>query len=164
MPSRRGAGWLVFLLGLAACQAEPPAAATSVRVTLKGGPNPGTYTAAAGESACRRDLVGAGSWSVQLTDWAGPKQGLRSLQLMLPSRDHPDEFYLGLVFGDFFTGMVQEIETRPAAMTLRGVGRATVIRDRHADIVAIRGQTRDSVAITATITCQDGQERDRSDS
>ncbi len=155
MRAGRWARWFSLLLG--ACGAEQPAPATAVRLTLSGGPNPGGYAAVSSETACRRDLLGPGSWGVQLTDWTGPKEGLRSLQLVLPSVSRPQDFYLGLVFGDFFVGTVHEIETRRGAPAIRGEGRATVIHDRQTRIVAVSGKTQDGVAIAATITCQERQ-------
>lgn len=151
----RWAGWCWMLLG--ACGAERPAPATVVQVSIGGGPNPGRYESVSREDLCRRDLLGPGSWGVQLTDWTGPRRGLRSLQLALPSADHPQEFYLGLVFGDFFVGTTHEIESRPTAPEPRGRGQATALEDRDARIIAVTGQTWDSVAITATITCRNRQ-------
>lgn len=157
MRAVRWAGWLALMLG--ACGADRPAPATLVRLTLTGGPNPGVYESTAPEDLCQQDLLGPGSWGVQLTDWSGPRWGLRSLQLALPSASRPREFYLGLVFGDFFTGTTHEIETRPAAPPRRGAGQATVFQDRRARTIAITGQTEDSVALVATITCRERQAR-----
>jgi len=151
----RWTGWMALVLG--ACGAEQPAPATLVRLTLTGGPNPGVYESAAGEDLCQQDLLGPGSWGVQLTDWTGPGRGLRSLQLVLPASHRPHEFYLGLVFGNFFAGTTHEIETRPSAPAIQGTGRATVFRDRRSRIVSVTGQTQDSVALEATITCRDRQ-------
>lgn len=155
MRAIRWMGWLISLVG--ACGADRPAPATLVRLTLTGGPNPGSYQSAAAEDLCQQDLLGPGSWGVQLTDWNGPRQGLRSLQLALPSASRPQEFYLGLVFGDFFAGTTHEIETRPDAPAPRGTGQATVFRDRRVRTIAITGQTQDSVALVATITCHSRQ-------
>lgn len=151
MRIRRWAGCLLLWLG--GCRAEPgPAAA--VRIELAGGSNPGVYLARSQTPACSRDLVGPGSWGVQLTDWTGPKAGLRSLQLVIPSRAEPAQFYLGMVFGDFFTGVVREIETRPSAPRVKGHGRVTLLQRRDGATVTVTGITQDSIAITATIACQ----------
>ena len=156
MNAMRRAGML-YLLMLAACGPEAPDAAVEVKLELTGGANPGTYLARSAQAGCTQDVTGPGSWSVQLTDWSGAKDGLRSLQLMLPSRAAPEQFYLGLVFGDFFTGTVHEIETRDRAVERHGAGRAMVIKDRTSDIAVEKGWTKDSVAIVATITCRDRQ-------
>jgi hypothetical protein len=153
MPRWRGAGVvLAGLVVLASC-ARTPQAATQVELTLEGGPNPGRYEVRSADAGCREGLLGPGSWMVQLTDWTGPKAGLRSLQLMVPAVDAPERFYLGLVFGDFFTGTVHEIETRAGVAEQHGAGQATVTRQADASTVAITATTKDSVAIRATIIC-----------
>lgn len=140
------------LLLLVSCRfgARPTA---EVRLELVGGSNPGVYQASADQPACSRNLVGPGSWGVQLTDWKGPKEGLRSLQLMVPSEQQQDEFYLGIVFGDFFTGFAREIETRHASPRPKGHGRVTIEPSPDGATMRVTGVTQDSVAITATIAC-----------
>jgi len=142
---------LLMLLGACAGESGPAAAA---RVELAGGSNPGAYEVRSRTPACNRDLVGPGSWGVQLTDWTGPKAGLRSLQLVVPARSATDQFYLGMVFGDFFTGVVHEIETRPDSPRPKGHGAVTVQEQGDAATVSVTGVTQDSVAITATIACE----------
>jgi hypothetical protein len=148
---------LVALLLLGGCAAEPPAVA--VRVELAGGANPGVYTASANDPACVEGIVGRGSWAVQLTSWTGPKTGLRSLQLVVPAQDRPDELYLGLVFGDFFTGVVHEIETRPTSGVSRGRGVLGIDTTEDGATLIVTGSTADSVALTATIACARTQEK-----
>jgi hypothetical protein len=142
-------------LALGACSLRPHAPATAVRIELRGGPNPGTYEASSPEVGCSRDLLGPGSWTVQMSDWTGPKNGLRSLQLVIPSRSAAGDsaFYLGMVFGDFFSGTVHEIETRDRASTHRGAGEVRVRIGQNEGTVAITGQTSEGVAIAATIEC-----------
>jgi len=152
MQGRRG----VLGLLLAAC-ATPAAPAMRARVELAGGSNPGSYSAVSKESGCTRDPLGTGSWGVQLSDWTGPKAGLRSLQLVLPSVARKQEFYLGLVFGDFFSGTVREIESRSAAPLTRGRGDVTVDSTASGTVITVTGMTQDSVALTATIACADAQ-------
>jgi hypothetical protein len=118
----------------------------------------GAYQVEAQSPSCSHDLLGPGSWGVQLTDWAAPKEGLRSLQLIVPSESRPGEFYLGLVFGDLFAGTVYEIETRPAAPRRQGRGFVAVVPARDQATVRVNGFTRDSVAVTAIITCALAQE------
>jgi hypothetical protein len=90
---------------------------------------------------------------VQLTDWKGPKEGLRSLQLLVPSEKRQDQFYLGVVFGDFFTGFAREIETRNASPRPKGRGRVTIEPTPEGATMRISGVTQDNVAISATIAC-----------
>jgi hypothetical protein len=142
--------WLLWLTGCRLAAARPPA---EVQLELVGGSNPGVYQASADQPACNRDLVGPGSWGIQLTDWKGPKSGLRSLQLVVPSAANQDQFYLGLVFGDFFTGIAREIETRPVSPRPKGRGRVLIESVPGRATVRITGITQDSVAITATIAC-----------
>lgn len=141
---------------LAGCRlgARPTA---EVRLELVGGSNPGLYQASADQPACSRNLVGPGSWGVQLTDWKGPKAGLRSLQLLIPSEKQQDRFYLGVVFGDFFTGIAREIETRYASPRPKGHGRVTIEPTPGGATMRITGVTQDSVAIEATIACKINQ-------
>lgn len=148
---------LLLLSMLAGCQAEQPAVA--VRVELAGGVNPGVYTAVAPAQGCGNGLLGPGSWAIQLTDWTGPKQGLRSLQLVVPSQARPKELYLGLVFGDFFTGVVHEIETRPEAPLRKGWGELGLDTTQDGATLIVTGSTGDSVALTATIACARTQEK-----
>lgn len=141
---------------VAGCRAAEPAVA--VRVELTGGTNPGVYTAEAVSPGCERGLLGPGSWAVQLTDWTGPKEGLRSLQLVIPSQARPKELYLGLVFGDFFTGVVHEIESRPMAPLAKGWGELAVDSTEDGPTLLVTGLAGDSVALTATIACAKTQE------
>ncbi len=152
----RTATVLITLL-LGGCAAEPPAVA--VRVELAGGENPGVYSATAADPACVEGVIGPGSWAVQLTNWTGPKAGLRSLQLVVPDQDRPGEMYLGLVFGDFFTGVVHEIETRPTSDRIRGRGELGIDTTDDGVTMIVTGSTADSVALTATIACARTQER-----
>lgn len=151
MPRGRLTGTFLLLLG--ACQGGGSGPATAARVQLSGGANPGAYEVRSETPACARDLVGPGSWGVQLTDWTGPKAGLRSLQLVVPVRTTSDQFYLGMVFGDFFTGIVHEIETRPDAPRRKGQGSVTVQERGDGATISVTGLTQDSVSITATIAC-----------
>ncbi len=148
---------LAMLLFAVGCQAERPAVA--VQVELAGGVNPGVYTAVAPGQGCNRGLLGPGSWAVQLTDWTGPKTGLRSLQLVVPSQARPTELYLGLVFGDFFTGVVHEIETRPEAPLVKGWGELGMDSTDDGVTLVVTGSTGDTVALTATIACARTQEK-----
>lgn len=139
-------------LALVSCRlGRAPSAA--VQLTLTGGSNPGVYRAEADRPACSRNLVGPGSWAVQLTDWKGPKEGLRSLQLVVPADSLKQQFYLGLVFGDFFTGVAREIETRPDSPRPKGHGQVEIEPSSAGATFRVSGVTQDSVAIQATIAC-----------
>ncbi|MEO8138138.1 MAG: hypothetical protein ABI742_00770 [Gemmatimonadota bacterium] len=152
MRALRRCAWLSLALG--ACGTQPSGPAAGVVVELAGGPNPGRYQNAKAFPTCSRGLVGQGSWAVQYSDWTGPKSGLRSLQLVLPAAEHPDDFYLGMVFGDFFAGTVYEIETRATAPAAHGRGNVIVRPMGHGTVVKVTGETQGAVAISATITCQ----------
>jgi len=145
-------GWVA--LASITCAAEPPA--TAVRVELSGGPNPGVYQASSATSACTRDLMGKGSWAVQLNDWTGSERGLRSLQLVVPAAaaNRGSEFYLGLVFGDVFSGPVHEIETRVGAPRVKGEGWVEVREREGVGTVVITGVTGENVTVSATIQCR----------
>ena len=148
----RGRGAVLALLLGAACRSEAPPA-TSVHLEVAGGSVTGSYDASDRTAGCSRGLTGPASWGVQLTDWTGPKQGLRSLQLLIPSAAHPDQFYLGLVFGDLFQGTVLEIETRPASPWRKGRGRVRVEPRGPGATLSVAGYSQDSVAISVTIAC-----------
>ena len=77
-------GLVTLALGANGCSREAPAPATTVRVVLEDGAGSGSYDAVSQDSACLPGLVGPGSWSVQFSDWKGPRKGLRSLQLVIP--------------------------------------------------------------------------------
>ena len=145
----------LVLAALAGCMAEPAPPSTTVEVRLDGGQHPGTYSARSTLPACTRNATGHGSLEIQLSDWSGPSQGLRSLQLVVPADSAAGDsvFYLGLVFGDLFTGTVHEIETRPGAERQKGRGRVRIEGGPTERTVAITGKTSDSVAIAATIQC-----------
>jgi hypothetical protein len=126
---------------------------TAVDLQIGGGTNPGRYTAEVKATACTRDLTGDGSWGVQLSDWSGEKSGLRSLQLVIPAVEQPDQFYVGIVFGDFFAGTVHEIETRDAVPLKRGHGMVSVADAPVGARITLTGMTADSVVLMATIAC-----------
>jgi hypothetical protein len=155
MRFRRVVGAALPLLLVSCRLGHAPAA--EVQLTLTGGSNPGVYQAEADQPACSRDLLGRGSWGVQLTDWKGPKAGLRSLQLVVPADTLQDQFYLGVVFGDFFTGIAREIETRPDSPRPKGHGHVTVDSSPAGATFRVDGVTQDSVAIQATIACHMAQ-------
>lgn len=144
----------ILLLGLVlgGCQSAP-APGTAVRVEIAGGANPGVYETSGREISCAGPAAGAEGLGVQFTDWTGPKEGLRSLSLVLPSSQRPEDFYLGMVFGDFFAGRVIEIDTRAAAPAPRGKGRVTVAPAEGGTAVTVTGETENAVALTATILC-----------
>lgn len=148
---------LLSTMMLAAGCSERPAVA--VRVELASGANAGVYTAVAPAPGCVRGLLGPGSWAVQITDWTGPREGMRSLQLVIPSQARPTELYLGLVFGDFFTGRVHEIESRSGAPVAKGWGELGIDSTEDGATLVVSGSTRDTVAITATIACARTQEK-----
>lgn len=152
-------GWTAALW---ACAGEAPPLAT-VQVDLLGGPNPGSYDARSQTPACTPDLLGEGSLGIQLSDWTGPKQGLRSLQLVIPADRAPVDsaFYLGMVFGDFFTGTAHEIETRADAPRRKGKGRFEVKQRRDDWTVTITGLTNEGVGIAVTIACHVPQQGQR---
>lgn len=152
--------WMVLrsawvTLALMACTAEPPAPATSVHVELRGGPNPGVYEASTPAPACTRDVMGKGSWGVQLNDWSGPESGLRSLQLVVPASAATANtgFYLGMVFGDVFAGAVHEIETRAEAPRSKGNGQVQIQEMEGGGALVVTGVTGDSVMVSMTIQC-----------
>lgn len=159
MSIRRGArvAWPLLLAG---CRlGHAPVA--DVTLTLAGGGNPGQFEAHATQATCSRDLVGAGSWGVQLTDWTGPKEGLRSLQLLIPQDTVQDQFYLGMVFGDFFTGVAREIETRADSPRPKGHGRVTIVNHPPTGATfRVTGVTQDSVAVEAIVACHETQAKD----
>ena len=148
----RGRRILLLGLVLSGCQSAP-APGTAVRVEIAGGANPGVYQTSSREISCAGRAAGTEGLGVQFTDWTGPKEGLRSLSLVLPSAQAPDDFYLGMVFGDFFAGRVIEIDTRAAAPAPRGKGRVTVVPARGGTAVTVTGETEHAVALTATILC-----------
>lgn len=151
---RRHLCLLLLTAALGGCGARRAGRTAEVAVELTGGPNPGRFQSTASAPTCSRGLVGPRSWAVQYSDWTGPRNGLRSLQLVVPAPERPEGFYLGMVFGDFFAGTVHEIETRPGAARTRGTGRVTLQAAASGTVVTIRGATSDTVAILATITCQ----------
>ena len=149
---RAGRAVLGLCLVLGGCR-EAPVPATRVAVRLDRGPAAGSYEGTASRPACVLAPTGPGSVAVQFTDWTGPKHGLRSLSLVVPSPARPTDFYLGMVFGDFFAGRVIEIDTRAAAPAPRGKGRVTVAPAEGGTAVTVTGETENAVALTATILC-----------
>jgi hypothetical protein len=139
---------------LGACGAQRAGRPRGVAVNLEGGPNPGHYMDSVAVPTCTRGLVGPRSWDIQYSDWTGPRTGLRSLQLVVPAPDHPESFYLGMVFGDLFVGTVHEIDTRATAPVARGTGTITLRPVGTGTLVTLKGATKDDVAVSATIACQ----------
>ena len=122
-------------------------------VRLDRGPAAGSYEGTASRPACVLAPTGPGSVAVQFTDWTGPKHGLRSLSLVVPSPARPTDFYLGMVFGDFFAGQVLEIDTRATTPVPRGHGQVAVQSSSRTTTVTVTGETDSAVTLTATITC-----------
>ena len=149
---RAGRPLLGLCLVLGGCR-EAAAPATRVAVRLERGPAAGSYESSASRPACVLAPAGPGGVTVQYTDWTGPKHGLRSLSLVVPSPARPTDFYLGMVFGDFFAGQVLEIDTRATTPVPRGHGQVAVQSSSRMTTVTVTGETDSAVPLTATITC-----------
>ena len=147
-------GLVTLALGANGCNREAPAPATTVRVALEDGAGSSSYDAVSLDPACLPGLVGPGSWSVQFSDWKGPREGLRSLQLVVPQSADTGKFYLGLVFGTLSDGVVYEIDTRQESASRAGSGSVQIAEEAGGSTLTVVGQTDKGTKVTAVVRCK----------
>ncbi|HUF31211.1 MAG TPA: hypothetical protein VMM77_11225 [Gemmatimonadaceae bacterium] len=132
-------------------------APTAMMVTLTGGPNAGTYTAASGSQTCSVGANGVDVWSSQFVDDTATS-GLGSMQVMIPGEERARQgtgtFYFAMVLGNFMQGTDYVIETRPQTQNA-GSGTARVVDTGESATITVEGVTRDSVQVRAEIRCRD---------
>lgn len=150
--------WIQILITFAvACAPRRPLPPTAVDVVMQDGPTAGSYSVVSFDVACTRGIVGEGSWGVQFSDWKGRRQGLRSLQLVVPAAvdtGSSSEFYLGLVFGTFSDGATYEIDTRPGAARAGGSGSVRIGPADSGTALTIVGRTDDGNGVAAVVHCR----------
>jgi hypothetical protein len=151
---RVAVGLVTLALGANGCSHEAPAPATTVRVVLEDGAGSDSYDAVSRDSACLPGLVGLGSWTVQFSDWKGPRKGLRSLQLVIPQSADTGKFYLGLVFGTLSDGVIYEIDTRPGSASHTGSGSVQIGEEAGGSTLTVIGQTDKGTKVTAVVRCK----------
>lgn len=128
----------------------------TVKVTLTGGPDAGTFEAQARDAGCSYGLTGPDSWGNQYSDNT-VTTGLSSLQLIVPSTKAAaagtDKFLTTVTIGKLLEGRSYEIETRDGELKPGGSGTVTVKDSGNTGTVSITGTTKNNVKIDATITC-----------
>lgn len=137
----------------------PSATGTEISVTLTGGANAGTYTAASAGPTCSEGLTGKNSFGNQYSVQGKADNEFSSLQLIIDDKDAAkngtDKFYLKVAFGKILHGKAYQINGGTTFLSIpkTGSGRATLDESGNTKTVTIEGKTKDGVGISAKIVC-----------
>lgn len=130
---------------------QPAGVASVIKVTLKGGPNEGTYTVTSAEPTCSMGLTGKNSFGNQYSVDGKKDNELSSVQMIINDADAAkngtDKFMITISFGPLFQGKSYEIKENS------GSGTATLSESGGTKTVTVNGKTKDGVGISATLTC-----------
>lgn len=132
--------------------------ATTVNVTVTGGPRAGSYSASSRETICSLGIVTPGGWGVAYTDanmQAARPEAFTSFGFS-GGKDQPDgvrdseDFTANVQFGPLGASTVSYV-IKPAGKLGRGT--ATVEARGGSATVTVRGETKDGVKIDARVEC-----------
>jgi hypothetical protein len=136
-------------------------------VTLTGGPDAGTYTAAADIAPnCSQGIVGPEGWGVQLSSLDVGDKELGSIQLVAAAPGKADDenaFFKGTVFlltvtigpslGESSRNYEIGVYTDASDKETSGEGSAQVTDNGATAVIHATGTTADGVGIDATVNC-----------
>lgn len=151
----------------AAVTAAPQPGGGVATVTLTGGPDAGTYTAAADIAPnCSQGIIGPEGWGVQLSNFAAADNELGSIQLVsaAPGRADDDgaffggtEFLItitiGAALGETSRNYEVGVYTDSADKETSGEGSAQITDNGSTAVIHATGTTEDGVGIDATVNC-----------
>jgi hypothetical protein len=153
-----------FLLLISMSAAAQGGLATTIDLTITGGPLAGTYHTTSDEITCSYGLIGEDAWGNQYSIETEDPTTFSSLQLIVPNTAEAaigtNEFLTTVSFGslvvetlDFDTSYT--INTGTDSGTDGGEGQGTVIIEDHGDsaVVTINGTTEEGIGIEAVIQC-----------
>ena len=147
--------------------AAPVPGGSVATVTLTGGPDAGTYTAAADIAPnCSQGIIGPEGWGVQLSNFAAADKELGSIQLVAAApgmADHEDAFFggteflititIGAALGETSRNYEIGVYTESADKETSGEGSAQVTDNGTTAVIHATGTTADGVGIDATVNC-----------
>jgi hypothetical protein len=149
----------LLLPALALATAAHAADVETVKVTIHGGKNAGTYEKSTASGGCTYGFAGPGSWGNQLSDAKDkdPKK-FNSLQLVVPdakkAASGSQEFLLTVGFGPLLARSAEyKVDTRASAPKKSGSGTVTVHDAGNTAKVDFSVATADGVRIEGTIDC-----------
>jgi hypothetical protein len=136
-------------------------------VTLTGGPDAGTYIAAADIAPnCSQGIIGPEGWGVQLSNFAAADNELGSIQLVAAAPGKADdegaffggtEFLITVTIGPALGESARNYEvgvyTDSADKETSGEGSAQVTDNGATAVIHATATTADGVGIDATINC-----------
>jgi hypothetical protein len=136
-------------------------------VTLTGGPDAGTYTAAADIAPnCSQGIIGPEGWGVQLSNFDAADNELGSIQLVsaAPGKaDDEDAFFGGTEFlititigpalGETSRNYEVGVYTDSADKETSGEGSAQITDNGTTAVIHATATTTDGVGIDATVNC-----------
>lgn len=132
--------------------------ATTIDLTVTGGPRAGAYRATSEQVTCSYGLAAPGAWGNQYSIVSEDPAVFTSLQLIVPdaaaAASGSGEFLVTVAFGPLFgDGASYTIDTRPDAPQVQGQGSVAIADGGDAAEVVVRGTTADGVGIEATVHC-----------
>lgn len=147
--------------------AAPQPGGSVATVTLTGGPDAGTYAAAADIAPnCSQGIIGPEGWGVQLTNLVAANNELGSVQLVAAAPGKADdegaffrgtEFLMTITIGPSFGTGSRNYEigvyTDSSDKETSGQGSAQVTDNGATAVIHATGTTADGVGIDATVNC-----------
>ncbi|HET9454294.1 MAG TPA: hypothetical protein VFO66_08430 [Gemmatimonadaceae bacterium] len=128
--------------------------ATSMRVTLTGGPKPGTYEKSSDEPTCTVGWASEGAWGNAASDLED-KSGLIGIDLIVPkpeaAKGGTSEFMLTVYLDDRLDPANQFTVDPPNG---KGTGTVTIEDRGSTATVTARGKTPEGVEVDARIECR----------
>ncbi|MGC4101711.1 putative periplasmic lipoprotein [Ferruginibacter sp.] len=136
-------------------------AGSSIKVTLTGGANAGSYTASSETATCSMGATGPKSFGNQYSVSGKAANEFSSLQLIVDdyeaAKSGTDKFYIKVAFGKVLVGNKYEINGSDNSLAgkKQGSGKLTIHESGSTKTATIQGKTADGVALDATLICSE---------
>ena len=133
-------------------------AATTIHLTIAGGPHAGTYDAKSNDITCTYGFAGPGTWGNQYTALGMSPKEFSSLQLIVDAKDAADgtdAFLMTVAFGEMMKPGYSErmIDTQTKNGAKKGSGTIRVEDQKSGGKVTFKGVAEDGAKLEGTIDC-----------
>jgi hypothetical protein len=133
-------------------------AATTIHLTIEGGPHAGTYDAESDDITCTYGFAGPGTWGNQYTALGKSPKEFSSLQLIVDAKDAADgtdAFLMTVAFGEMMKPGYSEhvIDTQTKNGNRKGTGTIRVDDQKTGGKVTFKGVAEDGARLEGTIDC-----------
>lgn len=134
--------------------------ATTIHLTVQGGPHAGTYDAESKDITCTYGFAGPGTWGNQYSVTGKTPNEFSSLQLIVDAKDAADgtdQFLMTVGFGELMKDGYSEhtINTGKSASKKQGSGTIRIDDRKTGGKVTFKGKTEDGVGLEGSIDCHE---------